>query len=256
MSSVPRSQSSPAPAAAWPGPGAVETAGSGGCSNARSCRSAAAAVHTSNFSAMRESTWFHDRSQDFWISGEPSRPRSKIARITAISQRTEVTRTERSTSAILTFVPISWMCKKQTSVSHSSTESEIISLDAGLRMDGPLALDLSDMVIEVLRSTNNTARQGRRGTGDHSIKKIKTKTPTEKRKSNRQMWSTYPPTHILLKVSLSCTFLKTAKLSVCHQNDYQRTKSNNETRVENPQSCARLVVRQNQLGTKDPNHTR
>ena len=27
-----------------------------------------------------------------------------------------------------TFVPISWMCKKQTSVSHSSTESEIISL--------------------------------------------------------------------------------------------------------------------------------
>ena len=32
-----------------------------------------------------------------------------------------------------TFVPISWMCKKQTSVSHSSTESEIISLDTGLR---------------------------------------------------------------------------------------------------------------------------
>ena len=30
-----------------------------------------------------------------------------------------------------TFVPISWMCKIQTSVSHSSTESEIISLDAG-----------------------------------------------------------------------------------------------------------------------------
>ena len=29
-----------------------------------------------------------------------------------------------------TFVPISWMCKKQTSVSHSSTEAEIISLDA------------------------------------------------------------------------------------------------------------------------------
>ena len=28
-----------------------------------------------------------------------------------------------------TFVPISWMCKKQTAVSHSSTESEIISLD-------------------------------------------------------------------------------------------------------------------------------
>ena len=41
-----------------------------------------------------------------------------------------------------TFVPVNWMCKTQTSVSHSSTESEIISLDAGLRMDGLPALDL------------------------------------------------------------------------------------------------------------------
>ena len=35
-----------------------------------------------------------------------------------------------------TLVPTSWMCKKQTSVSPSSTESEIISFDAGLRLDG------------------------------------------------------------------------------------------------------------------------
>ena len=46
-----------------------------------------------------------------------------------------------------TFVPISGMCKKQTSVSHSSTEAEISSLDAGLRMDGIPALDLWDLVI-------------------------------------------------------------------------------------------------------------
>ena len=32
------------------------------------------------------------------------------------------------------FVPI-WVCEKQTSVSHNSTESEIISSDAGLRLD-------------------------------------------------------------------------------------------------------------------------
>ena len=50
-----------------------------------------------------------------------------------------------------TFVPISGMCKKQTSVSHRSTESEIISLGAGLRMDGLPALDLWDVAIEVLR---------------------------------------------------------------------------------------------------------
>ena len=37
-----------------------------------------------------------------------------------------------------TFVPKSWMCQKQTSVSHSSTESEIMSLDVGLRFEGIL----------------------------------------------------------------------------------------------------------------------
>ena len=55
------------------------------------------------------------------------------------------------------------MCKKQSSVSHSSTESEIISLDAGLRVDGLLALDLWDMVIEVLRSTNDTVQTNHNG---------------------------------------------------------------------------------------------
>ena len=54
-----------------------------------------------------------------------------------------------------TFVPVSWMCKKQTSVSHSSTESEIISLDAGLRLDGITALDLWDIVIEVLQQVRS-----------------------------------------------------------------------------------------------------
>ena len=55
-----------------------------------------------------------------------------------------------------TFVPISWMCKKQTSVSHSSTESEIISLDAGLRLDGIPALDLWDLIVLVLGNTIQT----------------------------------------------------------------------------------------------------
>ena len=32
----------------------------------------------------------------------------------------------------------SWACKKQTAVSHSSTEAEVISLDTGLRMEGLL----------------------------------------------------------------------------------------------------------------------
>ena len=61
-----------------------------------------------------------------------------------------------------TFVPISWMCKKQTSVSHSSTESEIISLDAGLRLDGIPALDLWDLIVLVLgNTTQNHDRTGK-----------------------------------------------------------------------------------------------
>ena len=54
-----------------------------------------------------------------------------------------------------TFVPISWMCKNQTSVSRSSTEAEIISLDAGLRMDGGPAMDLWNLVTEVFHCNQN-----------------------------------------------------------------------------------------------------
>ena len=54
------------------------------------------------------------------------------------------------------FVPISWMCKKQTAVSHSSTESEIISLDTGLRLDGLLALELWDLIVSYFGSIRAT----------------------------------------------------------------------------------------------------
>ena len=56
-----------------------------------------------------------------------------------------------------TFVPISWMCKKQTAVSHSSTESEIISLDTGLRLDGLLALELWDLIVSVLGNVSRVS---------------------------------------------------------------------------------------------------
>ena len=56
-----------------------------------------------------------------------------------------------------TFVPISCLCKKQTSLSHSSTESEIISLDAGLRLDGLPALELWDLIVSVLGNMTQTS---------------------------------------------------------------------------------------------------
>ena len=58
-----------------------------------------------------------------------------------------------------TFVPISTMCKKQTSFSHSSTESEIISLDAGLRLDGISALDLWHLIVTVPNGNTNQSKQ-------------------------------------------------------------------------------------------------
>ena len=56
-----------------------------------------------------------------------------------------------------TFVPTSWMCKKQTVVSHSSTESEIISLDTGLRLDGLPVLELWDLIVSVLGNVSRVS---------------------------------------------------------------------------------------------------
>ena len=49
-----------------------------------------------------------------------------------------------------TFVPLTWMSKRQTAVPHCSTEIFIISLDAGLRSEGLFALQVRDHVLDVL----------------------------------------------------------------------------------------------------------
>ena len=67
-----------------------------------------------------------------------------------------------------TFVTISWMCKKQTAVSHSSTESEIISLDTRLRLDGLPALELWDLIVSVLGNISRVSdRSGKPESDDH-----------------------------------------------------------------------------------------
>jgi hypothetical protein len=48
-----------------------------------------------------------------------------------------------------TFVPITRLCKEQGAVSHSSTEAEVIALDAAMRMEGIPMLMFWDQVIEV-----------------------------------------------------------------------------------------------------------
>ena len=68
-----------------------------------------------------------------------------------------------------TFVPKSWMCKKQTSVSHCSTESEIISSDTGLRLDGLPALELWDLIVPVLGNVSHVS--DRSGQTDSDVPK-------------------------------------------------------------------------------------
>ena len=80
--------------------------------------------------------------------------------------------TSRGTLCIFgchTFVPISWMCKKQTAVSHSSTESDIISLDTGLRLDRLLALELWDLIVSVLGNVSRVSDGS--GKPDSDVKK-------------------------------------------------------------------------------------
>ena len=83
-----------------------------------------------------------------------------------------------------TFVPICWMCKKQTSVSHSSTEAEVISSDAGSRMDGISALDLCNLVTEVFLSSpnqtnkTNDVREPRRNLSANTQPNMRKQIPT------------------------------------------------------------------------------
>ena len=72
-----------------------------------------------------------------------------------------------------TFVPISWMCRKQTTVSYSSTESEIISLDTGLSLDGLLALELWDLIVSVFGSVSHVS--DRSGQPDSDVMNVNLK---------------------------------------------------------------------------------
>ena len=100
------------------------------------------------------------------------------------------------------FFQLSWMCKKQTSVSHCSTESEIISLDAGLRMDGIPALDMWDLIVAVLHGNTNHSKQVQ---GDFTRKQITGKI------DDLKVLILFPQTCILLVKKLCCISLKTTK---------------------------------------------
>ena len=68
------------------------------------------------------------------------------------------------------------MCKKQTAVSNSSTESEIISLDTGLRLDGLRALELWDLIVSVFGNISHISdRTGKLVIGEDKHQKSQKK---------------------------------------------------------------------------------
>ena len=126
-----------------------------------------------------------------------------------------------------TFVPISWMCKKQTAVSHSSTESEIISLDTGLRLDGLLALELWDLIVSVLGNVSRVSD----GSGKPESDVHKRHNPHKKIDVMEDFDSV--PSNVQ-------SARQEALLYVFEDNEavIKRQKSYNETRFHNPQSCS------------------
>ena len=75
------------------------------------------------------------------------------------------------------------MCKKQTSVLHVSTASEVISLDAGLRMDGLPVVDVWNVVIEVSHTPNNTESPTQQAQGNL----LRNSNSKPKRRGNRDV---------------------------------------------------------------------
>ena len=64
------------------------------------------------------------------------------------------------------FFPLSALCKKQSVVSHSSTESEIVSLEYALRTESLPILTFWDIVMDVLSPSK---AKGTPGGGDQTI---------------------------------------------------------------------------------------
>ena len=123
------------------------------------------------------------------------------------------------------------MCKKQTAVSHSSKESEIISLDTGLRLVGLPALELWDLIVSVLGNVSRVSdRSGKLDNDVHkrhkSQKKIDVVEDIDSAPSNVQ------------------SARQEALLYVFEDNEavikmiIKGKKSDNETRFQNPQSCS------------------
>ena len=114
-------------------------------------------------------------------------------------------------------------------------------------MDGLPALDLWDMVIKVLRSTNNTVQPNHSGIREIGARpNSKAKTQNDKRRHMVEQLSAvdYVPTNThSSQGKFSCTYFEDNEAVV--KMLVKGRSPNNETRVQNPQSCSWLVDRIN-----------
>ena len=149
-----------------------------------------------------------------------------------------------------TFLPTSRMCKKQTSVSHSSKEAEIISLDTVVRawMEYPLSIIGYWSFSFFLQSKTKTRRvSAGRPAAQQAVKQTHHH-PNQDSVTERRSWVVHCRSCLRKREILSscCHALHILKDNEANdKNDHEKQESNDETRVPNPQSCVGLVVRQN-----------
>ena len=133
------------------------------------------------------------------------------------------------------------VCKKQTSVSHSSTESEVISLDAGLRLDGITALDLWDLIVAVLGNSNQSHQEQ----GDLLMNKREARSPPHTIQKRKQ---SHGGINVMENIDSVPSNVQSARqedlLYVFEDNEavikmiIKGRSPDNETCFQNPQSCS------------------
>ena len=128
------------------------------------------------------------------------------------------------------------MCKQQTAVSHSSTESEINALDTGLRLDGLPALELWDLIVSVFGSVSQISdRTGRPVNVD--VKRNQ----KSQGKINVMENIDSVPSNVQSSRQEALLYVFEDNEAVI-ENDEKGKKPDNETRFQIPQSCSWLVV--------------
>ena len=100
-----------------------------------------------------------DKVQTAWVGDPPEHCRLTLFSDASFADSLEDSKSTTGAYLVLvgprTFVPITWICKKQGAVSHSSTESEVIALEASTRLEGIPLLILWEQVIDVFAPANS-----------------------------------------------------------------------------------------------------